>query len=161
MWPNLQFPAVWSHLLKKFLMENLVFCAVRQSYKMTKHTQKSLDIFECVWPFCGVGAQKVNLFYFNVPLYFSVFQNSSAVPALESLAELFIQNVWPGLTDWVMFTEEILNGKIHSLSSALIRNGFRSVNMKLDSTTKEYKGSRIPNKTSSKIKKCHQNIISS
>ena len=28
MWPHLQFPADLSHLLKKFLMENYIFCAV-------------------------------------------------------------------------------------------------------------------------------------
>ena len=28
MWPNPQFPAVWSHLLKNSLMENIIFCAV-------------------------------------------------------------------------------------------------------------------------------------
>ena len=28
MWPNLQFPVIWSHLLKKSLIENFFFCAV-------------------------------------------------------------------------------------------------------------------------------------
>ena len=28
MWPNPQETAVWSHLLKKYLMENFIFCAV-------------------------------------------------------------------------------------------------------------------------------------
>ena len=29
MWPNQQEIVVWSHLLKKFLMENFIFCAVK------------------------------------------------------------------------------------------------------------------------------------
>ena len=28
MWPNPQFPAIRSHLLKKSLLENFIFCAV-------------------------------------------------------------------------------------------------------------------------------------
>ena len=37
----------------------------RQSHKMVKHTQTVCqqigdELFECVWPFCGVGAERVN-----------------------------------------------------------------------------------------------------
>ena len=28
----------------------------RQPHKMVKHTQIADELFECVWPFCGVGA---------------------------------------------------------------------------------------------------------
>ena len=28
MWPNSQFQRIWSHLLKKSLMKNLIFCAL-------------------------------------------------------------------------------------------------------------------------------------
>ena len=31
MWPNPQFPAVWSHSLKKPLMENFNFCALHDN----------------------------------------------------------------------------------------------------------------------------------
>ena len=31
----------------------------RQPHKMVKHTQ-TIQLFECVWPFCGVGAWRVN-----------------------------------------------------------------------------------------------------
>ena len=36
MWPNPQILAVWSDLLKKFLMENLIFCAVNTVRKLCK-----------------------------------------------------------------------------------------------------------------------------
>ena len=36
MWPNPQIPAVWSDLLKKFLMENFIFCEVNTVRKLCK-----------------------------------------------------------------------------------------------------------------------------
>ena len=41
----------------------------RQSHKMVKHTktirlQFDNELFECVWPFCEIGAQRVNTYQF-------------------------------------------------------------------------------------------------
>ena len=35
MWPNPQFPAIWSHLLKKSLMTNFISCAVPRDWLWT------------------------------------------------------------------------------------------------------------------------------
>ena len=42
----------------------------RQYHKMVKHTQTirwqiADELFECVWPFCGIGAERVNLHSFT------------------------------------------------------------------------------------------------
>ena len=42
MWPNPQFPADLDHLLKKILMENFIFLAVKSLYKSTRKTHQKL-----------------------------------------------------------------------------------------------------------------------
>ena len=39
---------------------------MRQSHKMAKHSQTirwqiADELFECVWPFCKIGAERVNI----------------------------------------------------------------------------------------------------
>ena len=53
MWPNPQLQ-IWSHLLKKSLMENFIFCAVYESFMLivTKYvnyiSMKSWSIIDCL-----------------------------------------------------------------------------------------------------------------
>ena len=45
MWPNPQkIVGIWSHLLKKSLMENFIFCAVSNKRKNDKTTTNSVEI---------------------------------------------------------------------------------------------------------------------
>ena len=53
-----------SHIYKRYILN-----AFKQYiHKMVKHTQAirqltANELFECVWPFCGVGAKRVDYFW--------------------------------------------------------------------------------------------------
>ena len=46
MWPNPQKLRIWSHLLKKSLTENFIFCAVKLGYLSLQLLQAHYDILK-------------------------------------------------------------------------------------------------------------------
>ena len=84
MWPNLQETAVWSYLLKKSLRENFIFCLV---------VELSIGIH-------------YNILIKILRFTFLLLQKKWSFP-------LKISSVNMTKPDLIIFTEEILNGKLH------------------------------------------------
>ena len=83
MWPNPQFPAVWSHLEKKSLMENFIFCAVHVC----------LNIPEYAW------------IYVNLPDWL-LFYNSLFVNMADSISDVSLVEFIP---EEIHFLNRIIN----------------------------------------------------